>query len=295
VRVLVTGATGFIGSRLVPRLAREHDVVALARPGSTTSGGDEVRWVEQDLTQPLRREALPARVDAVIHLAQSRLYKQFPEGARDVFRINVHSTFRLLEYAREVGASRFVFASTGGVYGSSNRAVSETDRLNPLNFYLSSKYGAESLVTSYDGFLTTVVFRFFFVYGPGQTQMMVPTLLGRVLRGQEIVVEGDPGLRMNPIYVDDATRVFEPALALEQSDLFNVAGAEAVTLTELVQLMAEVSGRDADVEHAPAAQPGDLVGDNSKMRKVLGVEPETSLRRGIAAMVEAMATAEGAG
>ena len=259
------------------------------------SGGEEVKWVEQDLTQPLRREALPTHLDAVIHLAQSRLYKQFPEGAGDVFGINVQSTFRLLEYAREVGASHFVFASTGGVYGSSDKAVSETDRLNPLNFYLSSKYGAESLVASYDGFLTTVIFRFFFVYGPGQTQMMVPTLLGRVLSGQEIVVEGDPGLRMNPIYVDDATKVFEPALGLEQSNLFNVAGSEAVTLTELVHLMAEVSGREARVEHAPAAQPGDLVGDNSKMRTVLGIEPETSLREGIAAMVEAMATPEGAG
>jgi len=99
---------------------------------------------------------------------------------------------------------------------------------------------------------------------------------------------------MNPIYVDDATRVFEPALHLEHSDLFNVAGGEAVTLTELVKLMAEVSGRKAHVEHAPASQLGDLVGDNSKMRSVLGVNPQTSLREGIAAMVEALAAAEGA-
>jgi UDP-glucose 4-epimerase len=295
VKVLVTGATGFIGRWLLPRLAREHDVVAIARPGSALPSGEDVEWVEQDLTEPLRRDFLPAKVDAVVHLAQSRLYKQFPEGAADVFEINVHSTFRLLEYAREVGAGRFVFASTGGVYGSSDKAVSETDRLNPLNFYLSSKYGAESLVTSYDGFLTTVIFRFFFVYGPGQTQMMVPSLLGRVLRREQIVVEGDPGLRMNPIYVEDATRVFEPALRLEQSDLFNVAGAEAVTLTQLVRLMAEVSGREAHVEHAPASQPGDLVGDNSKMRTVLGVEPQTSLREGVTAMVEAMAATEGTG
>ena len=100
---------------------------------------------------------------------------------------------------------------------------------------------------------------------------------------------------MNPIYVEDATRVFEPALKLEGSNLFNVAGAEAVTLTELVHLMAEVSGRKASVEHAPASQPGDLVGDNSKMRTVLGVEPETSLREGVKAMVEATAMAEGTG
>ena len=291
-KVLVTGATGFIGGKLVPRLAQEHEIVAIARPGAAPAVG-EVEWIEQDLTEPLHNEALPARIDAVIHLAQSRLYKQFPEGAADVFDINVQSTFRLLDYAREAGASSFLFASTGGVYGSSDKAVSETDRLNPLNFYLSSKYGAESLVTSYNSFFTTVIFRFFFVYGPGQTQMMVPTLLARVLGGQKIVVEGNPGLRMNPIYVDDATGVFEPALRLERSDLFNVAGDEAATLTELVQLMAEVSGREAYLEHAPAAQPGDLVGDNSKMKSVLGIRPETSLRKGVTAMVEAMAAAEG--
>jgi UDP-glucose 4-epimerase len=291
VKILVTGATGFIGGRLAPLLARDHEIVAIVRPGSIPIGS-EAEWIEQDLSEPLRREALPARLDAVIHLAQSRLYKQFPEGASDVFGINVHSTFRLLDYARDAGASRFVFASTGGVYGSSDKAVLETDRLNPLNFYLSSKYGAESLVTSYNSFFTTVVLRFFFVYGPGQRHMMVPTLLGRVLGDQEIVVEGDPGLRMNPIYVDDAARVFEPALRLEQSDLFNIAGDEAVTLTELVQLMAEVSGRKARVKHAPAAQAGDLVGDNSKMKAMLGVRPETSLRDGIAAMVEAMAPAK---
>jgi UDP-glucose 4-epimerase len=291
-KVLVTGATGFVGRTLVPRLARDHEVVALARPGSIP-GTQEAVWVEQDLAAPLDREALPGGVDAVIHLAQSRLYKQFPEGAEDVFDINVHSTFRLLEYAREVGASRFVFASTGGVYGSSDKAVSETDRLNPLNFYLSSKYAAESLVQSYDNFFTTIIFRFFFVYGPAQTQMMVPSLLGRVLRGQEIVIDGDPGLRMNPIYVDDAAAAFEPALELTGPELFNVAGDEAVTLTDLVRLMGEVAGEEVRVEHGPAGHSGDLVGDNTKMKAVLGVTPQISLREGLAAMVEMMAPARG--
>jgi nucleoside-diphosphate-sugar epimerase len=121
--------------------------------------------------------------------------------------------------------------------------------------------------------------------------MMVPSLLGRVLDGQEIVIEGDPGLRMNPIYVEDAVSVFEPALRLEHSDLFNVAGDEAVTLTELVSTMAEVAGREALVTHAPAGPPGDLVGDNAKMKSVLGVVPQTSLRDGLSAMVAAVGAA----
>lgn len=287
-RILVTGAGGFVGSHLVRRLAREHDVIALVREAGDSG---DVSWLVHDLTEPLAAAGLPDEVDAVVHLAQSRHYKEFPDRADDIFAVNVRSTFELLEYAHRAGAGHFVFASTGGVYGSSDKAVSETDRLNPLNFYLSSKYSAEALVKSYDSFMTTVIFRFFFVYGPGQKQMMVPSLLGRVLDGQEIVIEGDPGLRMNPIYVEDAVSVFEPALRLEHSDLFNVAGDEAVTLTELVSTMAEVAGREALVTHAPAGPPGDLVGDNAKMKSVLGVVPQTSLRDGLSAMVAAVGAA----
>lgn len=283
-RILVTGATGFIGRRAVALLASAHDVVALARSAAPDDGPPGVEWVEQDLASPLDRSALPDQVDAVVHLAQSRRYREFPAGAADVFAVNLAATFGLLEYAREAGAETFVFASTGGVYASSERALSEQDPLNPLNLYLSSKYAAEALVASYRPLFRTVTFRFFFVYGPGQTGMLVPTLLGRVERGETITIEGEPGLRMNPIYVDDAARVFDPALTLDRSELFNVAGDEVVTVRELVALLEEVTGRAAVVEHAPSSLLGDLVGDNTRMKSMLGVAPTTTLRAGLRAM-----------
>jgi nucleoside-diphosphate-sugar epimerase len=86
---------------------------------------------------------------------------------------------------------------------------------------------------------------------------------------------------VNPIYVDDAARAFEPALALERSDLFNVAGDEVVSIRELVELMAQTSGVDARIDAAPAVQSGDLVGDNTRMKTILGVEPQTSLSEGL--------------
>ena len=283
-KIVLTGATGFVGGALLPRLATTHGLVSVARQPRPSDIPDSVDWIELDLAKPFDVAALPAQTDAVIHLAQSKRYREFPDGADDVFGVNVASTFALLEYARAAGASKFVFASTGGVYGASDRPLSESDRLNPLNFYLSSKYSAESFVASYRPLFQTIVFRFFFVYGPGQTGMMVPSLLQRVVEGQPITIQGDPGIRTNPIYVDDAAAVFEPALALADSDLFNIAGDEAVTIRQLVELMEQASGRNATVQSAPGDLDGDLIGDNTRMKEILGVTPATSLLNGLRSM-----------
>ena len=124
-RVLVTGANGFVGRRLLETHSGGHELVALARTRGPELPG--VEWIEHDLVEPLADARLPDRIDAVIHLAQSRRYREFPEGARDVFEVNTRSTFELLEYARRAGARSFVFASTGGVYGVAARA-SRRDR-----------------------------------------------------------------------------------------------------------------------------------------------------------------------
>jgi UDP-glucose 4-epimerase len=284
VRILLTGGTGFIGRRLVPVLAERHEVVAVARTPPDDDGG--ATWVRQDLADGLDEATLPAQIDAVVHLAQSRHYKEFPERAEDIFAVNVQGTFRLLEYARRAGASRFLYTSTGGVYGHGREHMEESDPVSPIDFYLRSKYAGELLVANYEGLLTTVVFRLFFVYGPGQDRMLVPTLRQRVLDGDEVRIQGDPGVRINPIHVDDAVRVFEPALALERGGTFNVAGDEAVTLTELVELLGETTGREPrivhDLDRAPA---GDLLGDNARMREQLGVVPRMPLREGLATLV----------
>jgi nucleoside-diphosphate-sugar epimerase len=287
-RILITGATVFVGGYLLPTLLRQHEVFALARkePASDVSAG--LQWLRQDLTRPLEVSQLPERVDSVIHLAQSKFYRQFPEGAQDIFAVNIESTFHLLEYARKAGVACFIFASSGGVYGYSYERLVETDPVSPLNFYLSSKYTAELLLANYQQYFRTIVLRLFFAYGPGQEGMLIPSLLDRVRAGQEITIEGNPGIAVNPIYVEDAIRVFEPALDLRTSELFNVAGDEAVTITDLVHLMEEVVGKKAVVRYAQAKKQGDLVGENARMKQLLGVIPQTSLVQGLRKTVQAL-------
>jgi nucleoside-diphosphate-sugar epimerase len=281
-RVLVTGANGFVGRRLLEMNEGGRQIVALARARGLDFPA--VDWVDHDLTAPLAAARLPEHVDAVVHLAQSRRYREFPEGAPDVFAVNTRSTFELLEYARRAGARSFVYASTGGVYAPRGRPLVETDPVEPSSFYFGSKYAGELLVRSYGEFFSTVILRPFAVYGPGQERMLVPTLVERVTSGDVVTVQGDPGLRINPIYVDDAVRAVESALGFSGSGVFNVAGDEAVTVTELVELIGDVAGVRAVVEHVDG-ESGELVGDNARMRETLGVVPRVSLREGLSRTV----------
>jgi len=281
----VSGATGFIGAHLIRALSEEHEITALARNAPPRHGPARIRWVFQDLAAPLDEARLPSQIDAVIHLAQSRFYKEFPEQARDILGVNVHGALELLEYSRRAHAQTFVLASSGGVYGYSFEKLMETAPVNPLDFYLSSKYAAELLTANYQRFFKTIVLRFFFVYGPGQSRMLIPTLLRKVTGRETILVEANPELHINPIYVGDAVRVFEPALRLGASALVNVAGDEVVSITELISVIERATGRTASITYKESTHTGDLIGDNSRMKTTLGISPQTALLAGVKQMI----------
>ena len=285
-RVLVTGASGLVGRHLLRRIAPHHDVIAVAR-GEVADAPEGVEWVRRDLTEPLDRSALPERLDVVVHLAQSQRYRDFPEGAEDLFDVNVHSTSRLLRFAREAGAERFVLASTGGVYGHSSKPITEDDPLGLSAPYFRSKRIAELLLDDYAGLITPIALRFFFVYGPGKGQTLVPRLADRILRGEKLTVDGDPGISVNPIYADDAAEAIEAAFQVRDPLVVNVAGAEAVTVTELIERLAGALGRSVEIRHTGEAD-GDLVADIGRMRSVLGVTPATRLEDGLRVVADSL-------
>src|SRR5687767_3119548 len=96
--VVITGAGGLVGSRLLDLLAGQHEVCAITR-SADRADRHGVHWLRADLAADSLPPGLPTRADAVIHLAQSPHYRDFPEGALDVFNVNVASTARLLDWS----------------------------------------------------------------------------------------------------------------------------------------------------------------------------------------------------
>lgn len=278
--ILVTGASGFLGSHLLGRLVADgHTVHAILRGSSSAPPG--LVALSADLADGDFVSRLPARIDAVIHLAQSRHYRRFPECAADILAVNVQATALLADYARRAGASRFIFTSSGGVYGHSEERLVETAPASPLNYYLSSKYAAELLLANYRNFFHTIILRPFFLYGPGQNGMLVSNLLAKVRSGEDVVIEGNPGLHLNPLFVCDAVAALRSTLALDRSAVINLCGDDTVSLTRLVGLMGEAVGRTPHITHRSSQAIGDLVGDNTSMKGLLGIGSPTGLAVGL--------------
>ena len=114
--------------------------------------------------------------------------------------------------------------------------------------------------------------------------MLIPGLLEKVNTGETLTIEGDSGLRINPIYVGDAVRVFESALQQSVSGIFNVAGDEVVAIRDLIGLIEQAVGKKASIQSSKDHEPGDLIGDNTRMKELLNVLPEIPLREGLKKM-----------
>lgn len=270
-RLLVTGGTGLIGRHLLPVLARDYEVWAVVRTEPERLPGG-VRAVVHDLATPRLPAELPRAAHGVVHLAQSERFRDFPQEARDIFEVNVGSTARLLDWTRAVGAKRFVYASSGGIYGHGETGFREDEvrPSRPLGFYLASKQCAELLVESYTPHLQVAILRPFFAYGPGQrATMLIPRLVRAIAGGRPVTLQGEHGLRLNPVHVDDAVRAMERALHLPESHKINVAGPETLTLREIAEAIGQELGRTPVFERRPGA-PAHLVGDIERMTALLG-------------------------
>ncbi len=289
-RIFVTGATGFLGSQLVAHLAREHEIWAMTRRDPAPEL-ERVHWLRQDLTHDRWDIALPGQIDAVVHLAQSPQFRNFPEAAPEIYAVAVGATMRLLDWSVRAGARHFILASTGGLYGSSDTAVRETDTLpelrNQLGFYFATKRASELLATQYTGQINAVVLRYFFLYGSGQApQMLMPRLLANIRSGQPVYLHGEEGIRINPIHVDDAVMLVRRCLDLTESRLINIAGPQVASLRDIALAIGKCVGRAPVFTVDTTVRPNHLVADIRRMTSALGA-PKIGIEEGIAELCKA--------
>jgi UDP-glucose 4-epimerase len=282
VKVVVTGATGFIGNRVRQLLSEQgHAVTAIARSAGR-SLDPAVNWMVCDLADPGFVDGLPETADAVIHLAQAG---GSPPDESVLGAVNVASTRRLLEYSRRCGATRFILASSGSVYGGSPTPLREAEPPRPPDAYARSKADAEALLEQAPSDVSVCALRLFAPYGPGQNGRLVADLVGRVSSGRPVTLYGGGHPRLNPIYVADVAAIFVQALETPVPPFLNVAGDEVLSIRD----MAEAAGRALEIspvfEEAAGVPPPDLVADTTLLRQSFDLGKLTPFERGIAATV----------
>ncbi len=281
-RILLTGASGLLGSRFLDEEHGNFELHAVVRRRRLPEVPD-VHYHLVDFSGAWSSDDLPKSVEAVVHLAQSLHFRDFPGQALDVFRVNVESTARLLDFAVRAGARKFIYASSGGVYGSSVEPFDENAPIvypGQLGYYLGSKLCAEILVHNYAPLIDVIVLRFFFMYGARQRRsMLIPRIADNVRARRPIFLQGKDGIRINPVHVSDAAAMLRASLSCIGSQTINVAGTEILSLREIAEIIGEHAGIEPSFKQE-SMEPKNLVGNNSLMASMLG-KPLVPFKKGV--------------
>lgn len=301
-RILVTGAGGFIGSHVSQRLLDNgHEVIGLDhqwRRQRQRLNGDELTDVDgrfervdadmvtMDLGELLRD------IDGVVHLAGSPgVQSSWANGFDHHVRNNVVSTQRLLEAALDAPVQRIVVASSSSVYGNIESGLAdETHELRPLSPYGASKAAMEMLLGAYvERGLSVMPLRYFTVYGPRQRPDMAMHRMIEATRGGEpFGVRGDGTQERSYTFVGDVTDATVAALDSTSCLPINVGGADVASVNEVVALVERFSGTQVD-RVSVASVPGDpqrTSADTARAREFLGFGRAVGLEEGLRRQVE---------
>ncbi|MFI9405439.1 NAD-dependent epimerase/dehydratase family protein [Nocardia sp. NPDC052316] len=299
-RVLVTGANGYLGGAVVKQLrAGGHEVIGLVR-GAGTPGAGPVRTA--DLLDPEALAAAVRDIDVVCHLAGLTRVRESLADPLRYFEVNVGGTVALLRAMAAAQVGGLVFASTASIYGTPDRQpMSEELPDRPPHPYAASKAAAESVIAAQaaTGQLAAVVLRLFNIAGgadPDPTRI-VPRILA-VAAGDEprLTINGDGTAVRDYVHIEDAATAFAAAVThLPQRGAcrrYNIGSGGGTSVAELVAEVTRLTGRTIAVEHRPAAQePPVLVSDSGRAHRELcwqatSSDLNTILRDGWAAQHE---------
>ena len=304
---LVTGAAGFIGARTSELLIKD---------GHTAVGIDNMNEAYDPRMKDYRLKRLQSmegfsfhkldisdksvidqfkdqKFDGVINLAARAGVRASVDNPWVFVESNVTGTLNMLEICRQTGCPKFVVASTSSIYGAeppypTPETASSSEPLQP---YAASKKGAEAMCHAYHHLygIDVSVVRYFTVYGPaGRPDLALFRFVQWITEGRPVLVNGDGEQSRGFTYIDDIARGTILALKPLGYEVINLGGHEVITINNLIKLIEDVVGKQADVRHGPP-NPADMFtnwADVSKAGALLGWEPQYDMRAGVEKLVE---------
>jgi len=299
-RALVTGGAGFIGSHLCEALLERGIQVTVLDNLSTGKRENlptSVRLVEGSVLDEGTLADAIEDCEVVFHLAAQVSVPESIERPVPSIATNATGTLLLLEHARRSGISRFIYSSSSAVYGDAEPSQKREDLLPlPVSPYGVGKLAGENFVAAYARCygMQTASLRYFNVFGARQRHdspysAVIPIFLAHLRKGEPLTVYGDGTQTRDFVFVEDVVRA--NLLAMEADGLrgeaFNVASGRSLSLNELIETLAAITGKEPEVRYVPP-RPGDIqhsAADIAKAARELGYEPRYTLENGLRKML----------
>jgi UDP-glucuronate 4-epimerase len=291
--VLITGAAGFIGFSLAKNLLQEgHNVVGLDNMNSYydpelkkqrilhlenySEKLNNFKFVNLDLEDMLGMSSVlkNQRFDYVYHFAAQAGVRYSLENPRKYFESNVIGTFNLIEILKSCAIKRLVLASTSSIYGNSHKSmVTESDALNPIQFYAVSKEIDETMCKIYSQIydLNVTIFRFFTVYGPwGRPDMALFKFVKSIINKHPIEIYNNGNHKRSFTYIDDVIFYLTKVMELSSEDkyeVYNLGNPVSVDLLEFIKIIEDKLAITAEKIYLPL-QFGDVHGNLPSIEKL---------------------------
>jgi len=308
-KILITGAAGFIGS---------HTCESLIKNGNSIIGVDNFdpfyssklkelnleqlnqnsnfRFYKADIRddKALNQIFSSNQVDVVIHLAAKAGVRPSIKAISEYYDVNINGTISLLESMRKNGIKKMLFASSSSIYGNNEKVpFSEDDRVdNPISPYASTKKSGELLCHVYNHLYNFDItcLRFFTVYGPRQRPDLAIHKFTRLIQeNKPIPFYGDGSSSRDYTYIEDIVNGISCALNhLEGYKIYNLGESKVITLKKLVEVIETILGKKALLNQLPMQQ-GDVsrtFADISKARAEIGYNPAHDFETGVKKFVD---------
>jgi len=304
---LITGGAGFIGSNLIRHLFQHETSIQITcidnfdpfysreikqfnvaefknNPNFSLLQNDLGKTLAGDLVDLVKEP-----VDKIIHIAAKAGVRPSIMNPLAYQQSNVIGLQNMLEFAKAKGTRQFIFASSSSVYGINDHFPwKEDEQLMPISPYAMTKLSGEMLGHVYSRLfgIRFIALRFFTVYGPRQRpDLAVHKFTKAILQNKPITMYGNGDTSRDYTYVDDIIKGVEAAMHYDKTEfeIINLGNNYSVSLNSLVQNLEEIIGKKASIERLPE-QPGDVpktFADISKAKKLLGYQPETTLKEGL--------------
>lgn len=303
-KVMITGGCGFIGSNLAGALVEDRnetivfDNFFLGSERNIEKIKDKVSMIKGDIRNYDLLVKTTKDVDVIFHQAAASSSPMFKENLNEALSVNIEGTANVLNAAKINNVKRVVYASTSSIYGNTPPPLREDMAIKPVNFYASSKLMKEHLAVLFgvEYGLETVGLRYASIYGPHEESKsrfanLVSQFLWAMKKGESPILYGDGNQTRDFTYVRDVCQANILAAKTKKKmlgEIFNVGTGKATSLNKLVEILNRLLGEKIKPEYVDMPVKNYIetqLHDITKIKKLLGYEPNYTLEHGIVDML----------